>query len=76
MTADLMIETLGLVAVTIMVASYALEQRGPVYVAIFAGGCALAATYALLLGSIPFVIAEAIWAAVAFRRWRRAVRAG
>ncbi|WP_419913179.1 hypothetical protein [Hoeflea sp.] len=39
-------ETLGIVAVFIMVASYALEHRHPVFVAIFASGCALAAVYA------------------------------
>ncbi len=68
------IEALGIAAITIMVASYALENRNPVFIAIFAGGCALAAVYALLIGSIPFLIAEGIWSVIAFRRWRAAVR--
>ncbi len=66
-----MIETLGIVAVFIMVSAYALEDRGNVFVLIFALGCALAAIYALIIGSVPFVIAEGIWAAIAFRRWYR-----
>jgi len=68
------VETLGIVAITIMVTSYALEQRGPFYIAAFAIGCALAAVYAYLLGSYPFLIAEAIWAAIAARRWQAAIK--
>lgn len=67
-------EALGAVAITVMVASYALERRAPIFVAVFAGGCALAALYALLIGSWPFLVAESIWAVVALRRWREAVR--
>ena len=73
MAYDTTVELLGIVAVIIMVASYALEKRAPVYIAVFAFGCALAATYAYLLGSIPFLIAEGIWALIAFRRWRAAI---
>ena len=62
-------EVLGIVAIIIMVASYALEKRAPVFIAIFALGCAMAAFYALLIGSYPFLIAESIWAVIAFRRW-------
>lgn len=67
------VEALGIAAVTIMVTSYALEKRAPVFIAIFSGGCALAAFYAYLLGSWPFVVAEGIWAVIAFRRWRLAL---
>lgn len=63
------IEILGVVAVAIMVVSYALEQRGPIFVAVFAAACALAAFYAFLIGSYPFMVAEGIWALVAVRRW-------
>lgn len=69
------VEALGVVAVVIMVASYALEKRDPIYIAIFSVGCAMAATYAFLLGSIPFLAAEGIWAVIAFQRWRRTVAA-
>lgn len=64
-----MIEQLGLFAVVIMVGSYALEHRHPVFILIFAVGCALAAFYAWLIGSMPFVFAEGIWALIAFKRW-------
>ena len=63
------IEALGLLAVTIMVISYALEHRAPVWIAVFAFGCALAALYALLIGSVPFLIAEGLWSLIALRRW-------
>ena len=69
---DLGVEALGIVAITIMVASYALEARHPIFIATFAAGCALAAFYALLINSIPFLIAEGIWAVIAFRRWQKA----
>ena len=68
------VESLGIIAVIIMVASYALERRGSVFVAIFAAGCALAAFYAFLIGSYPFLAAEGIWALVAMRRWWMARR--
>ena len=63
------IELLGIGAITIMVVSYALEKRHPAFIAVFAVGCALAAFYAYLIQSIPFLIAEGIWSAIAFRRW-------
>ncbi len=63
------IELLGAVAITIMVASYALEKRGSIFVAIFAAGCALAALYAFLIESYPFLIAESVWSLIALRRW-------
>lgn len=69
------VESLGIIAVVIMVTSYALERRGSIFIAIFAGGCALAAFYAFLIGSYPFLAAEGVWALVAVRRWRLARRA-
>ncbi len=66
-----MIDNLGLVAVIIMVVAYAFETRHPVFVLIFAIGCALAAIYAWFIGSMPFVIAEGIWSVIAFWRWYR-----
>lgn len=69
------IEVLGVVAIAIMVASYALEKRHPVYIAIFAAGCALAAVYAYLIGSYPFLAAESVWSVIAFSRWRAATKA-
>ncbi len=66
------VETLGVVAVFAMVTSYALEPRHPVYIAIFSGACAIAALYAYLIGSYPFVVAEGVWSVIAARRWIKA----
>lgn len=68
------VEALGVIAITVMVATYALENRAPAFIAAFAGGCALAALYALLIGSWPFFAAESVWAVIAIRRWRIAAR--
>ncbi len=67
-----LIEALGTLAIVTMVISYALEKRHPIFIAIFAVGCALAAFYALLIQSYPFLVAESIWAVIAFRRWQTA----
>ncbi len=65
------LELFGVAAVTLMVVTYALEKRHPVFVLLFACACSLAAIYAFLLKSYPFFVAETIWAFVAFRRWFR-----
>lgn len=64
-----MIELLGIFAVTIMVASYALEHKHPLFILIFAAACALAAFYAYLINSYPFLIAEGLWSIIALRRY-------
>jgi len=53
-----------------MVAMYALERRGRIFIALFSVGCVLSALYALLAGAWPFGVAEAIWAGIAWRRYR------
>ena len=65
------IEIFGIVAIIIMVTSYALEDKSHIFVAIFAVGCACAALYAFLIKSYPFLFAEGIWAVIAFKRWQR-----
>jgi hypothetical protein len=60
----------GLLAVTAMLVFYALEDRDPWFILAFAGACVLASIYGFLQGAWPFGIVEAIWAAVAARRWR------
>jgi hypothetical protein len=62
-------EVFGFIAVSVMLLAYALEQRGPAYVLLFAVGCAGAAVYAALIKSYPFAAVEAIWCVVALRRW-------
>lgn len=66
-----MTDQLGLIAVIIMVGAYAFEARHTALILFFAFGCALAAIYAWLIGSIPFVFAEGIWALIACWRWYR-----
>jgi hypothetical protein len=60
----------GLAAVSLMLLFYALEDRAAHYVLAFAGACALASVYGFLSGAWPFGLVEAVWAAVALRRWR------
>jgi hypothetical protein len=60
----------GLLAVTAMLIFYALEDRSPWFILAFAGACVLGSIYGFLQGAWPFGVIEAIWAAVAMRRWR------
>jgi len=66
-----MTELFGLAAVIAMVTTYALEERSPWFVLAFALSCAAASLYAVLIQSLPFALAEGIWAVIAFLRWRR-----
>jgi len=59
----------GLFAVTAMLVTYALEDRSPWFILAFAVACALASMYGFLQGAWPFGLVEAIWTAVAVRRW-------
>jgi hypothetical protein len=61
----------GLVAVTSMLVTYALEERSHWYILAFAAACALGSAYGFLQGAWPFGVVEAIWAGVALRRWFR-----
>jgi hypothetical protein len=61
----------GLIAVSLMLACYALEDRSPRYVLGFAFACALGSAYGFLQGAWPFGVVEAIWFLVALRRWWR-----
>ena len=64
----------GLLAVSMMLACYALEARSPWFVLGFAFACALGSAYGFLQGAWPFGVVEAIWEVVALRRWH--IRAG
>ena len=59
----------GLFAVTAMLLTYALEDRHPRYIFLFAASCALSSIYGFLQGAWPFGMVEAIWSTVALRRW-------
>ncbi len=60
----------GLVAVTSMLVTYALEARSPWFTLLFAGACGLGSTYGFLQGVWPFGLVEAVWAVVALVKWR------
>jgi hypothetical protein len=60
----------GAVALTFMMLMYALERRGRRFVLAFACGCLLSSTYGFLAGTWPFGVVEAVWAAIALRRWK------
>ncbi len=64
----------GLFAVTAMLVCYALEHRSHWFIFGFAVACALGSAYGFLQGAWPFGLVEAVWAVVAGRRWRIAVK--
>lgn len=59
----------GALAVTAMMLFYALEQRSPVFVLLFAGASLAASAYGFLQGAWPFGVVELVWSGVALRRW-------
>jgi hypothetical protein len=65
-----MLTVYGVVALTFMMAMYALERRGRAFVLAFALGCALSSAYGFLSGAWPFGVIEAIWAVIAVSRFR------
>ena len=65
----------GLLAVSSMLACYALEPRSPWFVLGFAASCALGSAYGFLQGAWPFGLVEGVWSLVALARWRRLRRA-
>lgn len=65
----------GLMAVTSMVVTYAFESRSHWFVLGFAIACALGSVYGFLQGAWPFGLVEAVWSAIALRRWTHAKKA-
>jgi hypothetical protein len=68
-----MLTAFGAVAVTVMMLSYALEERSPAFVLVFAVSCLAASAYGFLQGAWPFGVVELVWSGVALRRWSRRV---
>ena len=66
-----MLLVFGALAVGAMLLTYALEDRSHWFVLGFAAASAAAATYGVLIEAWPFAAIEAIWSAVALRRWSR-----
>lgn len=64
-----LLDAFGLFAVSAMLVTYALEKRSAWWVLAFAFACWLGSAYGFLQGAWPFGIVEAIWGAVAVRRW-------
>jgi hypothetical protein len=64
-----LLSAFGLFAVTAMLVFYALEKRSPWCVLAFALACVLGSIYGFLQGAWPFGLVEAVWSAVALRRW-------
>ena len=60
----------GVIAVTFMMATYALESRHRAFVLAFAVGCLLSSAYGFLAGAWPFGVVEIIWAGVALHRYQ------
>jgi hypothetical protein len=64
----------GLVAVSLMLCTYALEDRSPWYILAFAAACVMGSVYGFLQGAWPFGFVEAAWSIVALNRWRQSRR--
>lgn len=60
----------GLFAVTAMVVCYAFEKRSPWFILGFALSCVLGSIYGFLQGAWPFGLVEAVWSAIAVRKWK------
>lgn len=63
------LDSWGFVSVAAMAGAYSLERRGATAVLIFAVASASASGYAMAIESWPFATVEAVWAAIALRRW-------
>ena len=59
----------GVGAVSLTVVAYALERRHRAFVLLFAIGCGLSSVYGFAIGSLPFGGVEALWGAIALRRF-------
>ncbi len=64
-----MLTIVGATAAAVMVISYALEERGRVWIAVFAAACAATALYGLATEAWVFAGLEAVWSVVATRRF-------
>ena len=65
----------GVLALSFMMAMYALERRGPPFVLAFAVGCLLSSAYGFAAGTWPFGVVELVWAGIALVRYRTVRRA-
>ena len=63
------ITVFGVIALTLMVAMYALERRHPSFVLAFAAGCLFSSAYGFLAGAWPFGVVELVWTGLAVQRY-------
>ena len=61
----------GVIAVSAMLLFYAVEERSPLFILLFAGACLASSVSGFLQGAWPFGVVEAIWTVVAIQRWHR-----
>ena len=64
-----MLTAYGVLSLTFMMVMYALEARGRQFVLLFALGCLLSSIYGFLAAAWPFGVIEAIWCALAVKRY-------
>ena len=64
-----MLDAFGLIAVTLTLVFYALEDRSPAFILAFGAGCLASSVYGFLQGAWPFGLIEIAWTIVAVRRW-------
>ncbi|MBI1406557.1 MAG: hypothetical protein GC145_10575 [Caulobacter sp.] len=63
------LEIFGLFTAVLMLALYALESRGRIFILLFGFSCLLGAVYLFLQGAWPYGLVELAWTAVASWRW-------
>jgi len=59
----------GLLAVTLMLIFYALEDKSSWSILAFSGACILGSIYGFLQGAWPFGLVEGVWAVIAIHKW-------
>lgn len=64
-----LLSAFGLLTVTAMLITYALEAKSRWFILAFALACAMGSVYGFLQGAWPFGLVEAVWSGVAVRRW-------
>ena len=65
-----MLTLFGVASVSLMLVAYALEERAPAFVLLFAGACGASSVYGFLAGTWPFGIVQVVWTVVALGQWR------
>jgi hypothetical protein len=62
-------ELFGFACMSIMFVSYLFDKRARVWKLVLGLGCFGACAYAVMIGSIPFALIEALWGITAIQRW-------